>query len=252
MKLSRKLVIVAIILGILTTSGMYLYLRSLEGTKKTVAVWVAKRDIPEKSKIDSSMVKLEKVEEGYVHKLAVTERGSVTGQYAGSKINAGEQILNNKLVELIETGFAYTIPKGKRAMSVAVDKVAGVADNIRVGDFVDVLVFVEKYEVEDKEHKYIWPDIEKMVLQNIQVLDIIGNSQVEVTDKDKEKETDVKEKSLVTLAVSPSEAEKLALSDVGGQIRLTLRSPGDAGIVNTTGAIRDDIVPNRGATVLSK
>jgi Flp pilus assembly protein CpaB len=135
-------------------------------------------------------------------------------------------------------------------MSVAVDKVAGVADNIRVGDFVDVLVFVEKYEVEDKEHKYIWPSIEKMVLQNIEVLDIVGKSQV--GDKNKVQETNVKEVSLVTLAVTPAEAEKLALSDVGGQIRLALRNPGDIGTVNTTGAIRDDIVPNRGATVLSK
>jgi pilus assembly protein CpaB len=250
MKLSKKLVIIAIILGILTTSGMYFYLRSLEGNEKTVAVWVAKKDIPEKAKIDKSMVALEKVEEKYVHKLAVTEEGEVLGQYAGTKISAGEQILDNKLVEITRNGFSYTVPKGKRAVSVAVDRIAGVAGRIQVGDFVDVLVFVEKYEVEDKEHKYIWPDIEKVVLQNIQVLAVDGK--VQVGEQDKGKETDVKETNMITLAVTPGEAEKLALSDVGGKIRLALRNPEDSSTVQTTGAIRNDIVPDRGATVLSK
>lgn len=252
MKLSKKIVAAAILLGIITTFGLYYYISLLQKKNNNIpyaAALVAKKNIPEGTKIDSSMMEIKNIDEKSVLKNALKSAEAAAGKYAAQQITEGEQILPGMVLDLEKMNFSYKVPVDKRAVTIAVDDVAGVAYLVKPGDYVDVLVFVSKYEVEDKYNKYIFPDIEKMMLQNIQVLAVDSGSSVEEKSSDN-KEGSSQPKKKITLAVSPEEAEKLVLGDTGGKIRLALRNPEDKKTWDTTGAIRNDIVPDRGKTVL--
>ncbi len=253
MKLSKKIIIIAIILAAVTTYGVYIYLNSIQETVSQVnyiEVLVANRNIPAKTKIDKSMVSVEKIAEEYVIKNAVTNMAQITGKYTMERILEGEQILSERLVDPEKINFSYQIPKGKRAVTIKVNDVTGVSDLIKPGDYVDVLVFMEQKEIENNTTTTIYPDITKMFLQDILILSI---------DKDygyEEKKTvqapeEIKERK-VTIALAPTDAEKLVLADETGKIHLALRHPEDKAVQETSGAISKDIIPEKGKMVLQK
>ncbi len=127
-------------------------------------------------------------------------------------------------------GLAAIVSADKRAMSVSVDKVIGIAGFVHPGHMVDVLVSIgAKGEKEGF--------ITKMVLENILVLAIGTQDQV-TTDK---KATKV---NVVTLEVTPEESERLALARDKGAISLALRGYSDKEVVFTRGATVPELLQN--------
>lgn len=84
-----------------------------------------------------------------------------------------------------------------------------------------------------------------MILQNILVL---GMGQLQ--DVPEEPRTELPK--TVTLAVTLQEAERLALGEEMGVLKMALRRVGDHDIVLTQGVIREDLVTDRGKVVLPK
>jgi pilus assembly protein CpaB len=112
----------------------------------------------------------------------------------------------------------------KRAMSVKVDDVIGVAGFIKPGDRVDVMVTIEPEGGKQTNM------MSKMILENVKVL--ATGTQMERKGKDEEP----KPVQVITVEVNVEEAEKLALASTQGRLRLALRNPLNKEHVLTKGA----------------
>jgi pilus assembly protein CpaB len=137
-------------------------------------------------------------------------------------VKQGEPILESRLTptSLKIGGVSAVISEKKRAVAVKVDKVIGVSGFINPGNRVDVLVTTNKGETA----------VTKIVLENMLVL--ATGTQMEKTGT-QEKATPV---DVITMEVTPEEAEKLALAASEGKIQLALRNPADTAEVLTRGA----------------
>lgn len=117
-------------------------------------------------------------------------------------------------------GLAPLIPPGMRAMAVRVNDVVGVAGFILPGMRVDVLVTGRP---PGRNESYT-----RTVLQNVTVLS--AGQTIETDGKSQAINTPV-----VTLLVSPSDAETLTLANNEGHIQLVLRNSADQLAVGTRG-----------------
>lgn len=221
-KLSNKgLLAIALVLSLMTSLLVYNYLQRATdkaNPKDGVPVVMAKANIPPKTKITAEMLQEIKVPAEYVQPGAVSDLKSVVGIIARENILAGEQVTERRLVrEGRAVGFTGIIPRDKRALSVAVNEVTGVAGFIKPGDYVDVVVTFEQNMAGD--------NVSHMMLQNILVLAANRDAEDGVTatgGKDGASKEPLKT-STITLAVTPDEAAKLTLAKEKGKINLALR-----------------------------
>jgi pilus assembly protein CpaB len=112
------------------------------------------------------------------------------------------------------SGLPVVIPEGKRAVSVRVNDVIGVAGYVLPGTHVDVLATATPTTSEVDTTT-------KVVLTNVQVL-AAGTKMEQDAEQGKPMAVNV-----VTLLVSPDEAERLTLGATQGKIQLALRNPLD-------------------------
>ena len=113
-------------------------------------------------------------------------------------------------------GLAPTITEGMRAISIRVNETTNVAGYVTPGTRVDLLVVINP--AQDGNDR-----IARVVLSNVQVL--TSNT---LYDQDEARKGGKPVRStVVTLLVSPTDAEKVALAQSEGQLTLTLRNPLD-------------------------
>ncbi|NMB26394.1 MAG: Flp pilus assembly protein CpaB [Firmicutes bacterium] len=209
----KRMLLVAAILGLLAATLTYTYIRSIQVTGipevKEVSVIVATSDIPPGATISPNMLRLIQTPEASLHPEAATKANEVMGRIAKAPIVQGEQILLSRLLPAgVTPSLTFAIPDGKRAISVAVNEVVGVAGFVKPGDRVDVLATVDD--------PYREETITTTVLQDVEVLAIAQDMEEEVDKKPKVSTT-------VTLAVDLLEAQKVTLAEETGTLRLALR-----------------------------
>jgi len=134
-----------------------------------------------------------------------------------------EPVLNAKLASKeAGSGLPPVIPEGMRAVSVRVNEVIGVAGYVLPGTRVDVVATASPTTQPVDTTS-------KVVLANVQVL--TSGTRME-QDQEKGKPMQV---TVVTLLVTPEQAELLALASTEGKIQLALRNPLDQGAPPTPG-----------------
>lgn len=217
---NRNLLFIAILLSFLTALLVYNYLKGVKNVpmmSEGLSVIVAKVDIPPKTKITLEMVSEVKVPAEYIQPGTITSLDKVLGIMVREQIVSGEQISERRLVrESKSVGFTGSIPRDRRAVTVAVNEVTGVAGFVKAGDYVDIVVSFDAAAVGDHASQ--------VVMQNILVL--AANRDTEISTGDTTVKDSVKEANkmgTVTMAVTPDEAAKLTLADEKGKIRLALR-----------------------------
>ncbi len=140
----KKVIIFALIFGLLSAGSIYWYVLQLEKQHSLPLgkVLVAKTEIPANSQIDSHMFEWEHIPEDYIHPRAVKEEGLVNGTITKTTLVQGEQLLLDKLVtgESSKDGLAYNIEPGYRAVSISITRVSAVSHLIKPGDNIDVVV----------------------------------------------------------------------------------------------------------------
>src|SRR6185369_17284849 len=135
-------------------------------------------------------------------------------------------LLEKKLAPVgTKGGLSSVISEGKRAVSVKVNEVIGVAGFALPGNLVDVMVNAK----DDHDRP-----ISKIVLEQILVLAIAQEA-----NRD---ETKPKVVSVVTLELTPEQAERLDLARSVGTLSLVLRNPLDTASARTAGARRLDLL----------
>lgn len=194
--------------------------------ENTTRIVVAARDVDPGALLNESALQETAWPSASVPAGAIKDIKKVAGRVAGASLVKGEPVLEAKLApEGATGGLSSAIQPGKRAISLQVNEIVGVAGYIRPGSRVDVMVNTR--EGRDKA-------LSKIVLENILVL--------ATAQDDKRDQTKPKVVSTVTLEVDPPQAEKIDLARNIGTLSLVLRNPLDKADINTTGATRDDLM----------
>jgi pilus assembly protein CpaB len=189
----------------------------------SVQIVVAAHNLPLGAKLDAGSVKLARWPRESLPPGAITDPRAVTNSYVKSSFVENEPIVASKLFvgEKSAGVMPLLIPAGMRAMSVPVDEVSDVAGFVLPHSHVDVLVAVAGHSDEQKPFS-------KVVLEDVEVLAVAQ----EIEGKKDEPHV-VK---VVTLLVTPQEAERLALASREGTLRLAIRNYNDNKIVLTSGS----------------
>jgi pilus assembly protein CpaB len=140
-------------------------------------------------------------------------------------IAENEPITDRKVASLeAGAGLPPVIPEGMRAISVRVNEVIGVAGFVVPGSLVDLLVTVRAGVSGNDE------PMTRTVVSKVVVL-TAGTRY----DQEKSKDGEPIPTSVVTLAVLPEDAERIALAENEGKITLALRNPLDINSTETKG-----------------
>jgi len=139
-------------------------------------------------------------------------------------VSENEPLTESKLAPIgAGAGLTPTITAGMRALSVKVNEVIGVAGFVIPGTHVDVVVTVRRPDGSSQS---------RAVLSNVQVLTAgTRYDQERATKEGKPIPT-----SVVTLLLTPEDAEKMTLASEEGRIMLALRNPLDTAPTKTEGA----------------
>ncbi|MFI5106492.1 MAG: Flp pilus assembly protein CpaB, partial [Terriglobales bacterium] len=217
MNRSRLLMIGALALaaGLLVSYSVYDRLRASAGSNNGpgVEVVVAANDMPIGTKIAERDVRLVRYPQANLPAGVFTKRAQVFGRGVVLPISGGEFILPGKLAaENAGAGLPSMIPPGMRAVSVRVNDVVSVAGFVQPGTRVDVLATGNQGNGNDRQTT--------TVLENVAVI-AVGKS------LDRNASADAQTAPVITLLVSPDDAQKLALVSQEGRIQLSLRNPLD-------------------------
>jgi pilus assembly protein CpaB len=229
----------ALIFGLLAAVSVSRYLSSAQAyTKNLTSVAVAKVAIPVGSKILAEQVTVVQFPKESMPDGHFDTAEKLAGRVAIVNIGAKEPITETKIApEGTAAGLSAVIPEGYRAMTVKVDDASGISGFVMPGTLVDVLVVIDP-----AEHAGMQNPISKVVLQNIKVL---ANGQN--IDKP-ENEREANSVKVVTLQVTPEQAEKLALASTEGKLQLMMRNQIDQGDEQTPGVNKRQLLTGERAS----
>jgi pilus assembly protein CpaB len=164
---------------------------------------------------------------------AIVDLKGIDGRITRSNIQRGEPIMESKLAPAGTTGgLSAVVAEGKRAMTVRVNDVVGVAGFALPGNFVDILVNTQNdYHGDNGPREQA---ISKIVLERILVLAIAQES-----NRD---DTKPKVVNAVTLELTPDQVEKLDLARSVGTLSLVLRNQIDPASAHTDGATKSSLL----------
>ena len=165
--------------------------------------------------------------------------GLPAGEVTSVTLNAVEALL--PLNE--QTSISYVVPEGQRAIAIGVSKVIGAGGLVRPGDRVDILVVLDVEVIGDGESVTfsraftLSQAVEVLAVeQSLEALSGDGATTAEgargTTAGDGELQPPAQpDAQVVTLALDPQVAQHVLLAELQGQIRLSVRAPGDTEIV---------------------
>lgn len=159
--------------------------------------------------------------------------GLVTSTVVFFLVTAGKSSQKEKLADVVavkkipakSSRLSLMIPRGQRAVTVAVNEVSGISGMLQPGDCVDVLATFDQNTAGQ--------NVTSLFLQNISILAVGQDTEV----KEKKGES----KTTVTLLVDPWQAEQLALAEEKGVLRLALRPFKPESNVFTTNVVLRDL-----------
>ena len=223
-------VAVAVAIGAVVVAAQWI---NSQATSSTNKVAVAKADISLGGRITPELVNMVDWPATSVPPGAFTDPKLLETRVARASMARGEPIMESKLAPPGTTGgLSAVVADGKRAMTVRVNDVVGVAGFALPGNFVDILVNTQ--EEGNKSNGNKEKPISKIVLERILVLAIAQESSRD--------ETKPKVVNAVTLELTPVQAEKLDLARSVGTLSLVLRNQIETTPVNTEGATKASLL----------
>ncbi|MFC0250957.1 Flp pilus assembly protein CpaB [Massilia consociata] len=196
---------------------------------------VAAADINMGQRLTPEMFKLVEWPAHSVPKGAFDDPKKLGGRVLKTSILLGEPLSEAKLAPVGTLGgLSALITEGKRAITVRVNDVIGVAGFALPGNYVDIIVSTET----DPQPQAEVPrqrSISKIVLERILVLAV-----AQEVNRD---ETKPKVVNAVTLEVTPEQAELLDLARSVGTLSLALRNQVDPAAAQTLGATKQNLLP---------
>jgi pilus assembly protein CpaB len=216
------------------------------GSKKQVVV--AAKDIGEMEPIDESMLEIAEMPEDFMQPQAIQNPESVIGQMAAAPIKKGEQILDTKLLlPGKDSGLSMQITPGKRALTIPIDDMRGIARLVKPGDRIDLILALDTGSGIEKKKEV------RTIMQDVPVLAVGQNivdtvpAQLEEDGKDNfllNNLRKVTNYTSITIEGSPTEIQLLTyiLSTNPGALFSVLRNPNDRYINPLKTVDSDDVM----------
>ena len=223
----NAIIAAALLMGILAAFMAYSYMSTPSPTTEAAAkvtVIAARNDISMGAILTAEMLQTQSVAPENLPPDAVTDPQAALGMVVISDIKAGEPL---KIGDISgKTRLSHMIPKFMRAVTVAIDPIIGVGGYLEPGDRGDVVATFNSNA----------GTLTKIVLQDAQLI-AIGSEVVEEKQPSSGEGVKAapKAQTNATLAVMPSEAERLILAESRGKLRLVLRRSDDSTYTQTKG-----------------
>lgn len=222
-----------ILLALLTGLAAAVYATgwlSRQGGIASNKVVVAAVDIDLGSRVNAQMLSTVDWPSGSVPAGAFKDIKALDDRVVKVGVLRGEAILEGKLAPVgTQGGLSAVIASGKRAMTVRVNDVVGVAGFALPGNYVDVMVNAQQDKARGEEAS----QISKTVLEKVLVLAVAQEA-----NRD---DTKPKVVSAVTLELSLEDSEKLDLARSVGTLSLVLRNQMDKTTVATGGITKGQL-----------
>jgi pilus assembly protein CpaB len=223
----------ALVIGGLVSSALYRSLQKrMTPGRPGVYVVVATRNLMPGQRLTERDLRVVRYPGDFLPTEVLHAEAAAIGRWAGVRMVPGDFVSADKLTD--DGGLPSRIPVGMRAAPVSVNDVVSVAGFAKPDTFVDVLITGHA------------PDSSRLqtitVPQNVRVL-AAGTQLEHGTANDGRESRDAR---VVTLLVSPENAEKLTLAAQEGHIQLIIRNPSDASLEKTP-PVRDlyDATPRK-------
>ncbi len=219
----------------------------------TVQVVVAKKRIPTRTRLEEKLLpelfEVKDVVASNVPAEAFAHIASLTNKYTSLTVLAGDIMSPERILDKDSVpNVSFAVPVGKRAFTIQVTPLSGVAGFIQQGDYVDVIA---TFRPAGKE------TTSKMVMQDIQVL-AVGKTYLQELDIGASASPTAAIMSqltdLITMAVTPEELESLMYLDSAGvTYRLLLKNPKDKDKkIVTKGATEKSVITDLGIQKLTE
>jgi len=217
---------VAVLTAALASFGVYLTLKSMPVRQVEVArsyVVVASRALPTGVRLTAGDLKVVPWPAGSMVAGGFTKVEDVVDRGLLASVVENEPMVASKLAARdAGAGLSSAIPPGMRAMSVKVNDVIGVAGFLDPGTRVDLMVTIRHED----------DSTSRTVASNVEVLRSGTRGD---HDRPKDAKAAPAAAAVVTLLVTPEDAERIALAQAEGQIMLSLRNPLDTATTESTG-----------------
>lgn len=252
---SKAGIIVSVVLAIVAVLMVNAYISSRESELLQLSemkdVLIANRDVPANLVIDERMVERIQIPSKYVQPKAISDVKEVVGRVAAVPIAQGAQIVGPQLEDAGRAALAYEVPRGRRAVTLAISDVTGVGGLVRPGNFVDIVGtfnFGRPTSAQGGTMQYADERTEtRTLMQNVFVVAVNQEHRRErpaprrpVLPEELPEEPEGPEAitvNNVTVLVAPSQVQELVLAQEIGQLTLALRSNLDAGQVVDLGVL---------------
>jgi pilus assembly protein CpaB len=222
-----------ILLALLTGLAAAVYAAgwiSRQGGIASNKVVVAAVDIELGSRVNAQMLSTVDWPSGSVPSGSFSDIKALDDRVVKVGVLRGEALMEGKLAPVgTQGGLSAVIASGKRAMTVRVNDVVGVAGFALPGNYVDVMVNAQQ----DKGRGEDALQISKTVLEKVLVLAVAQEA-----NRD---DTKPKVVSAVTLELSLEDSEKLDLARSVGTLSLVLRNQMDKTTVATGGITKGQL-----------
>lgn len=219
------MLVLAIGMGMAAVAMAAVWLNS-RNSLLTTHVVVAREDVQIGTRLQPGMLQLVDWPSASPLKNPLTSIEQATDRVVNMPLVKGEPISTAKLAAKGETGgLSAVLREGRRAVTVKVNEIVGVAGFALPGNYVDVMV-----NTPDSQNNLV----SKIVIERIQVLAVAQD----VANL----ESKPKVVNAVTLEVTPAQAEKIDLARSVGSLSLVLRSQVDTESVVTVGARKHDLL----------
>src|SRR6059058_1868277 len=147
------MMLIAVIAGLAAVTVAARWLQQQGGEKVRVAV--ANTEIELGARLNPEMVRLVDWPQGSVPPRAFADATQLDGRVVTANLHRGEPVLEARLAPVgTKGGLSAVVPEGKRAMTVRVNDVVGVAGFALPGTFVDIMVNTQEEGVQrnDQDH----------------------------------------------------------------------------------------------------
>ncbi|MEW6130945.1 MAG: Flp pilus assembly protein CpaB [Acidobacteriota bacterium] len=235
----NRMIILALFAILMSVVVAFLAYRMLQNrfdpSQDTIQIIVALEKIPVGTRLTEQQLRLTTWPANASPEGSFKDPQQLIGRGVIVPLTANEPILETKLApKEAGAGLTTVIPEGMRAVSVKVDDVTGVAGFVTPGTHVDVIA-VGSVEGRDG-------DLSKVFLENIEVLAAGQNVERDAQGKP------LNNVQVVTLLVTPADAQKLVLASVESRIRLALRNPLDTEQANPIASSKTGIYTGSSTT----
>lgn len=238
-KSSIKLIVIAIVLGVVGSLLAMLYLNAKEAQlreelkpkSQPIGVVVASRDLVKGDILDGNTLSVRPIPNDFVSNLAVlpADFDKIEGKVLQVNLARGKPLLNTFIGTDFPLDFSDTLIEKRRAMTIQVDEINSFTGLLRPGNKIDLFVLgkSESTDLNVDDSKVVLP-----VLENVEVL---------ATGKDTANDYEEKIRLLrggiganpqqnyttITINVTPKQAAILSLAQDSGDIIALLRNRED-------------------------